>query len=60
MIITIAIIVFACIEISKKPFGENAELINKETFLNVVGFSAYLYEGVGIIIPVRNVTANKE
>lgn len=40
--------------------GEGLQVINPETFLNIIGFSVYSYEGIGVILPVMDVTADKK
>ena len=47
----VVIVVFTSIKGAKEGLG-SIEFINNETFLNVIGFSVYAYEGIGIIIPV--------
>jgi proton-coupled amino acid transporter len=34
--------------------------INPNTWLNMVGFSVYSYEGIGIILPIMDLTAKPE
>lgn len=35
-------------------------LLNVKSFPSAIGFAVYSYEGIGIVLPVQNVTANKE
>jgi amino acid permease len=56
----IVVIVYTIIYAAKNPIGEGIEVFNSNTFLNVIGFAVYSYEGIGIIIPVMDITENKE
>jgi proton-coupled amino acid transporter len=60
LITTVIVIVYTIIYATKHPVAEGIEVINSKTFLNVVGFAVYSYEGIGIIIPVMDITENKE
>jgi hypothetical protein len=34
-------------------------LINPVTWSEAIGFSVYLFEGIGLVLPVQHVTKNK-
>lgn len=38
----------------------NVKAFNGKLFADAIGFSVYSFEGIGIIIPVKDITANKE
>jgi proton-coupled amino acid transporter len=40
--------------------GEGVVFINTSSFLDIIGFAVYSYEGVGIMLPVRDITLHKE
>lgn len=53
----ITIIVFASIHISeKKVWGEGVDAINSSTWLTMVGSAIYAFEGIGVVIPILEVT----
>ena len=35
-------------------------LINRDKWANVIGFAVYSFEGVGVILPIQDMTANKQ
>ena len=37
-------------------YGPGLQMINPDTFLNIVGFSVFAYEGIGVILPVMEIT----
>ena len=38
--------------------GPNLQTINPNTYLNIIGFSVYVYEGIGIVLPVKEITSD--
>ena len=48
----IVILVFTTKKAARDGIAKDIEFINTNTFLNVIGFSVYAYEGIGIVIPV--------
>jgi proton-coupled amino acid transporter len=38
----------------------NIVFLNSSKFLNVIGFAIYSYEGIGVILPVMELTAQPE
>ena len=48
----IVIVIYTGIKLAKDGIRNDIVFINSNTFLNVIGFSVYAYEGIGIIIPV--------
>ena len=41
-------------------FATDVVSINTSTFLNVIGFSVYAYEGIGVILPIMEIAEDKE
>src|ERR1700761_7510203 len=60
MITVIIILVFACIQIHDSGFNRDVEALNSDTFLNVVSFAVYCYEGIGVVIPIMDITEKPE
>lgn len=57
LLTAIVIIVFASIHISeKKVWGEGVQMINESTWLTMIGSSIYAFEGIGVVIPILEVT----
>lgn len=53
----IVIIVYASIHIhEKKVWGEGVKAVNGETFLTMIGSAVFSYEGIGVVIPIIEVT----
>ena len=48
----IVIVIYTGIKLAKDCIRNDIVFINSNTFMNVIGFSVYAYEGIGIIIPV--------
>ena len=58
-ITAIMITVFAGIHLAdNKKWGEGVELINPSTWLTMIGSSIYAFEGIGVVIPIIEVTEN--
>ena len=56
LITTIVIIVYASIHISeKKVWGDGVDLINKSTWLTMIGSAVFSFEGIGVILPIVEV-----
>lgn len=58
----ITIIVYATIELADNHghFAQDTQLINPKTFLSFIGLAAYIFEGIGIIIPVMETTTRPD
>lgn len=48
--------VYGAKEAAQNGFKVDNQFLNTETFLTVVGFAAYTYEGIGLIIPIMETT----
>jgi proton-coupled amino acid transporter len=63
LILTTAIVIFifACLHISqKKVWAEGIEPLNKETYLTMIGSAIFAFEGIGVVIPIAEVTEKPE
>lgn len=58
-IVTIAVYGFIALGETGNHFS-SVDFINKDTFTSSIGFSVYAFEGIGLIIPVQDVTALNE
>lgn len=53
----ITITVYAIIHISeKKVWGEGVDMLNTSTWLTIIGSAIYSYEGIGVVLPIIEVT----
>ena len=52
--------VYAGIRIADKGFADDVPAVNSHSFLDAIGSMVYSYEGVGVILPVYEVTKNPE
>lgn len=59
--ITVVVIIgYASDSLAVNGPGNDIVFINTSTFLDMIGFAVYSYEGVGIMLPVREITLHKE
>ena len=58
----ISVMIFAGIKDSKEGWGTSSENIafNSKLWPNTIGFAVYSFEGVGVIIPVYEITTEKK
>lgn len=58
----IAIVSYGVVAINDNNGFSTTDLkpINLKLFPDAIGFSVYAYEGIGIILPIQDITANKE
>jgi solute carrier family 36 (proton-coupled amino acid transporter) len=60
LITTIVICAYNIFKIENRGWGNNVTFINSEYWLNMIGFSVYSYEGIGIILPILDITKKPE
>ncbi|CDW90768.1 UNKNOWN [Stylonychia lemnae] len=60
LLTTIVILIYALLQLSKHGWGENNEIFNTSTWLTMIGSSVYSYEGIGVILPLLEVTEKPE
>lgn len=61
LITLITVISYGSIEIGNHGAQlSNMPFINPDTFSDAIGFSVFAFEGIGVIMPVQDITANKE
>ena len=61
ILLTISIVVGYTIQYAQDyPISQGVVAFNSHTFLNIIGFSVYAYEGIGVILPVMEITEKKE
>lgn len=53
----IACIVYTGVYASEHGEAAGTVFLNSSKFLNVIGFAIYSYEGIGVILPVMELTA---
>jgi solute carrier family 36 (proton-coupled amino acid transporter) len=58
MLAIIIIVSFGGIKISNDGLKNDVDFINQRTFADAIGFSVYAFEGIGMILPVQEITAN--
>ena len=56
----ITIFVFAGLDLGDKGLNMSNIKPVGEYWADAIGFSVYTYEGIGVILPIREVTANKD
>lgn len=60
LITTIVILVYATMHVSDKGWGEGVTALNSATWLNMIGSAVYSYEGIGVVLPLLEVTQKPE
>jgi solute carrier family 36 (proton-coupled amino acid transporter) len=56
LITTIVILVYASIRLSDKGWGTGVMALNTATWLDMIGSAVYSYEGIGVVLPLLEVT----
>jgi solute carrier family 36 (proton-coupled amino acid transporter) len=54
----IMIIVFGFIKVNDQGWGTDIKLFNEATWLSIIGSAIYSYEGIGVVLPIVEVTEN--
>jgi hypothetical protein len=52
------IIVFGFIKVKDHGWGKGIEAFNEATWLSIIGSAIYSYEGIGVVLPIVEVTEN--
>lgn len=60
LLTTITIVIFAWIHVSEKKtgWGEGVVMLNESTWLTMIGSAIYAFEGIGVVIPILDITEN--
>ena len=56
----VIIVIYGCININDNGRNTGVPFINEKTYTDAIGFSVYAFEGIGIILPVQDITKNQE
>ena len=57
----IIVVIYGAIEMTKNGNQvSTVPFINSDTYTDAIGFSVYCFEGIGVILPVQDITANPE
>jgi proton-coupled amino acid transporter len=58
----IIIVIFGCLNIKNTGTTHGSEIpfINTKTYTDAIGFSVYAFEGIGMILPVQDITVNPD
>lgn len=56
----VTIVSFGTVEIKDHGLKSDVEFFNSKTFTDAIGFSVYAFEGIGMILPVQDITKNQE
>jgi proton-coupled amino acid transporter len=60
LITTIFILVYASIHLSDNGWGSGIYALNTATWLDMIGSAVYSYEGIGVVLPLLEVTQKPE
>ena len=60
LITTIVILVYASIRLSDRGWGSGVMALNTATWLDMIGSAVYSYEGIGVVLPLLEVTQKPE
>ena len=60
IVVTVLIILaFGSNHVIDHGWGEGVVAVNKKTFLDMIGFAIFAYEGVGVILPIMDTTEDE-
>ncbi len=54
----IMILVFGFIKVNEEGWASDIPLVNEATWLSIIGSAIYSYEGIGVVMPIAEVTEN--
>jgi proton-coupled amino acid transporter len=60
MITTVVILVYATRDLSNDGWGKGIMPLNTATWLDMIGSAVYSYEGIGVVLPLLEVTQKPE
>ena len=60
LITTIVILVYALIRLRDSGWGSGVMALNTATWLDMIGSAVYSYEGIGVVLPLLEVTQKPE
>lgn len=56
----IIIVIYGCIHMEDKGRNTGVPFINWSYYTDAIGFSVYAFEGIGMILPVQDITKNQD
>lgn len=56
----VTVLLFATENVKDNGWAEDAPAVNSKTWFIMVGYSVFVYEGIGVIIPVQSVCKNQK
>lgn len=60
LVTLITIMIYAGLHVGEAGWGPNIKPINNKLFINMIGFAVFAYEGVGVVIPIMDITEDEE
>lgn len=54
------LMIYAGIKVNRDGWGTNVPALRESTFLDAIGSAVYSYEGIGVVLPIYEVTKNPE
>jgi proton-coupled amino acid transporter len=56
----VVIVWYGIINLDEKGRNTGVPFINTKTYTDAIGFSVYAFEGIGMILPIQDITKNQE